>query len=133
MYMVLNFINSLYRASCFTVIGKTLGFNDEEMNKRYGGGERRRSYKVPDVLELQVIGITLVLMVMLILGNAPKGALASNSASAFVQNAIYSNKIAIFSKSYCPSVSLSSISLCLYVYLNLFMFERINFLGSSTV
>lgn len=79
-----------------------LGFNDEEMNKRHGGGERRWSYKVPDVLELQVIGITLVSMVMLILENAPKGALASNSASAFVQNAIYSNKIAIFSKSYCP-------------------------------
>lgn len=117
MYMVLNFINSLYRASCFTVIGKKLGFNDEEMNKRYGGGERRRSYKVPDVLELQVIGITLVLMVMLILGNAPKGALASNSASAFVQNAIYSNKIAIFSKSYCPLVFLSLLYLfvCMYI------------------
>lgn len=29
---------------------------------------------------------------------------ASNSVSAFVQNAIYSNKIAVFSKSYCPCV-----------------------------
>ncbi|CAI9110870.1 OLC1v1010961C1 [Oldenlandia corymbosa var. corymbosa] len=28
--------------------------------------------------------------------------LASNSPSAFVQSAIYSNKITIFSKSYCP-------------------------------
>ncbi|KHN41939.1 Glutaredoxin-C3 [Glycine soja] len=27
---------------------------------------------------------------------------ASNSVSAFVQNAIYSNRIAVFSKSYCP-------------------------------
>ncbi|CAN0919096.1 GRXC3 [Linum grandiflorum] len=27
---------------------------------------------------------------------------ASNSASAFVQNVIYSNRIVIFSKSYCP-------------------------------
>uniref|UniRef100_A0A2P2IMN0 Glutaredoxin domain-containing protein n=1 Tax=Rhizophora mucronata TaxID=61149 RepID=A0A2P2IMN0_RHIMU len=30
------------------------------------------------------------------------GAKASNSASAFVQNTIYSNKIVVFSKSYCP-------------------------------
>ncbi|XP_030476021.2 uncharacterized protein LOC115693179 [Syzygium oleosum] len=30
------------------------------------------------------------------------GAAASTSSSAFVQNVIYSNKIAIFSKSYCP-------------------------------
>ncbi|THG00258.1 hypothetical protein TEA_026284 [Camellia sinensis var. sinensis] len=34
--------------------------------------------------------------------SGPKQALASNSATAFVQNVIYSNKIAIFSKSYCP-------------------------------
>lgn len=39
---------------------------------------------------------------MLLLGNAPEKALASNSPSAFVENVIYSNKIAIFSKSYCP-------------------------------
>ncbi|KAH6765385.1 Glutaredoxin family protein [Perilla frutescens var. hirtella] len=39
---------------------------------------------------------------MLVLGNAPERALASNSPSAFVENVIYSNKIAIFSKSYCP-------------------------------
>ncbi|KAK4417391.1 Glutaredoxin-C3 [Sesamum alatum] len=39
---------------------------------------------------------------MLLLGNAPQRALASNSPSAFVENVIYSNKIAIFSKSYCP-------------------------------
>ncbi|XP_059293115.1 glutaredoxin-C3-like [Lycium ferocissimum] len=32
----------------------------------------------------------------------PVEALASSSPSAFVQNVIYSNKIAIFSKSYCP-------------------------------
>lgn len=32
----------------------------------------------------------------------PTEALASSSPSAFVQNVIYSNKIAIFSKSYCP-------------------------------
>ncbi|KAH7519965.1 hypothetical protein FEM48_Zijuj08G0093400 [Ziziphus jujuba var. spinosa] len=39
---------------------------------------------------------------LLLLGTAPIGAKASTSASAFVHNAIYSNKIAIFSKSYCP-------------------------------
>ncbi|KAL0448413.1 UNVERIFIED_CONTAM: Glutaredoxin-C3 [Sesamum latifolium] len=39
---------------------------------------------------------------MLLLGNGPQRALASNSPSAFVENVIYSNKIAIFSKSYCP-------------------------------
>lgn len=34
--------------------------------------------------------------------NSPKRAVASNSPSAFVQTAIYSNRITIFSKSYCP-------------------------------
>ncbi|KAF9623121.1 hypothetical protein IFM89_037637 [Coptis chinensis] len=32
----------------------------------------------------------------------PNPTLAVNSASAYVQNVVYSNKIAIFSKSYCP-------------------------------
>ncbi|KAK2372969.1 Glutaredoxin-C3 [Trifolium repens] len=36
-------------------------------------------------------------------GNGPLQVVeASNSVSAFVQNAIYSNRITIFSKSYCP-------------------------------
>ncbi|CAK8539937.1 unnamed protein product [Lathyrus sativus] len=35
-------------------------------------------------------------------GNGPVHIEASNSVSAFVQNAIYSNRITIFSKSYCP-------------------------------
>lgn len=35
-------------------------------------------------------------------GNGPVKVEASNSVSAFVQNAIYSNRITIFSKSYCP-------------------------------
>ncbi|KAL7144164.1 hypothetical protein ABFS83_08G240500 [Erythranthe nasuta] len=39
---------------------------------------------------------------ILLLGNAPQKTLASNSPSAFVENIVYSNKIAIFSKSYCP-------------------------------
>ncbi|KAF8011080.1 hypothetical protein BT93_J1636 [Corymbia citriodora subsp. variegata] len=44
----------------------------------------------------------LMAALLLSLGVAPKEAAASTSSSAFVQNAIYSNKIAIFSKSYCP-------------------------------
>ncbi|KAK9165387.1 hypothetical protein Scep_000578 [Stephania cephalantha] len=45
--------------------------------------------------------LVLVLMLTICCGSA-RQALASNSASAFVQNVVYSNKIAIFSKSYCP-------------------------------
>ncbi|KAK9164274.1 hypothetical protein Syun_005176 [Stephania yunnanensis] len=45
--------------------------------------------------------LVLTLMLMICCGSA-RQALASNSASAFVQNVVYSNKIAIFSKSYCP-------------------------------
>ncbi|XVF17973.1 hypothetical protein REPUB_Repub10bG0171400 [Reevesia pubescens] len=41
-------------------------------------------------------------VVLLVVGNALRLAKANNSASAFVQNAIFSNKIVIFSKSYCP-------------------------------
>ncbi|KAF4350462.1 hypothetical protein CsatB_023959 [Cannabis sativa] len=49
------------------------------------------------------VTLLLVAVVALVaLGISTKGAEASNSASAFVQNIIYSNKIAIFSKSYCP-------------------------------
>ncbi|KAK3410392.1 glutaredoxin-C3 [Eucalyptus grandis] len=44
----------------------------------------------------------LVAAVLLSLAAAPKEAAASTSSSAFVQNVIFSNKIAIFSKSYCP-------------------------------
>ncbi|KAJ1389858.1 Thioredoxin-like superfamily [Sesbania bispinosa] len=43
--------------------------------------------------------VTLLAFFLLLIGN---GVEASNSVSAFVQNAIYSNKITIFSKSYCP-------------------------------
>ncbi|CAK9157075.1 unnamed protein product [Ilex paraguariensis] len=52
-------------------------------------------------LSLDVLRVLLV-VVMLLMGTAPTKALASNSASGYVQNVIYSNKIAIFSKSYCP-------------------------------
>ncbi|EOX90939.1 hypothetical protein QUC31_002855 [Theobroma cacao] len=41
-------------------------------------------------------------VVLLLAGNALRQAKANNSASAFVQNTIFSHKIVIFSKSYCP-------------------------------
>ncbi|KAF5735988.1 putative glutaredoxin-1 grx1 [Tripterygium wilfordii] len=46
--------------------------------------------------------VALVCVLFLSLSNAPELARASNSASAFVQNVIFSNRIVIFSKSYCP-------------------------------
>nr|CAD1819034.1 unnamed protein product [Ananas comosus var. bracteatus] len=39
---------------------------------------------------------------LMLLWLSPEPAGAVNSAAAFVQNAVYSNRIAIFSKSYCP-------------------------------
>eukprot|EP00262_Sarcandra_glabra_P009138 TRINITY_DN23163_c0_g1_i1.p1 TRINITY_DN23163_c0_g1~~TRINITY_DN23163_c0_g1_i1.p1 ORF type:complete len:132 (-),score=17.24 TRINITY_DN23163_c0_g1_i1:136-531(-) len=44
----------------------------------------------------------LLLILLVLLVSMPSYSVAVNSASAFVQNAIYANKIAIFSKSYCP-------------------------------
>ncbi|KAJ0962190.1 hypothetical protein J5N97_030018 [Dioscorea zingiberensis] len=50
-----------------------------------------------------LLSIRIFAMVLLLLfGCAPSAARTVNSVSAFVQNAVYSNKIAIFSKSYCP-------------------------------
>ncbi|KAA8547448.1 hypothetical protein F0562_003688 [Nyssa sinensis] len=46
--------------------------------------------------------VAVTIVGILLLGNGPSESLATNSASAFVQNVIYSNKIVIFSKSYCP-------------------------------
>ncbi|XP_047965970.1 uncharacterized protein LOC125210459 [Salvia hispanica] len=56
----------------------------------FGAGLQRRSALIAAVA------------CILVIGNAPHKTLASNSPSAFVENVIYSNKIAIFSKSYCP-------------------------------
>lgn len=56
----------------------------------FGAGMQRRSALIAAVA------------CILVIGNAPQKTLASNSPSAFVENVIYSNKIAIFSKSYCP-------------------------------
>lgn len=46
--------------------------------------------------------MAVVMVAMVLMGDGLKGAEASNSASAFVNNVIYSNRIAVFSKSYCP-------------------------------
>ncbi|KAF7809695.1 glutaredoxin-C3 [Senna tora] len=47
--------------------------------------------------------VILSIVLMLVgIGNQPLVVESSNSVSAFVHNVIYSNKIAIFSKSYCP-------------------------------
>ncbi|XP_034684472.1 glutaredoxin-C3 [Vitis riparia] len=46
--------------------------------------------------------VVLVILLGVLVANAPGQTLASNSVPAFVQNTIYANKIAIFSKSYCP-------------------------------
>ncbi|CAL9068087.1 unnamed protein product [Musa banksii] len=50
------------------------------------------------------LGITglVVAVGLLLLGSATEADRGSNSAAAFVQNVVYSNRIAIFSKSYCP-------------------------------
>lgn len=60
--------------------------------KSYHGAARYYEFKL----------VYVTAMVWLLLREAPTKALASSSASAFVQNAIYSNKIAVFSKTYCP-------------------------------
>lgn len=46
------------------------------------------------------MGVIMILMMLMSVGF--NGAMASKSASAFVNNVIYSNRIAVFSKSYCP-------------------------------
>uniref|UniRef100_A0A5B6Z3G4 Glutaredoxin domain-containing protein n=1 Tax=Davidia involucrata TaxID=16924 RepID=A0A5B6Z3G4_DAVIN len=48
------------------------------------------------------LSVVITIVGMLLLCNGPSETLASNSASAFVHNVIYSNRITIFSKSYCP-------------------------------
>ncbi|KAL5976605.1 Monothiol glutaredoxin-S6 [Asimina triloba] len=48
----------------------------------------------------RAVAFSLLLAILAVSG--ARTASASNSVSAFVQNVIYSNRIAIFSKSYCP-------------------------------
>ncbi|XP_078447887.1 glutaredoxin family protein [Wolffia australiana] len=46
-------------------------------------------------------GCTALTLLLILASSIPPFTIASNSAAAFVQSAIYSNKIALFSKSYC--------------------------------
>ncbi|KAM7252549.1 hypothetical protein ACFE04_024432 [Oxalis oulophora] len=60
---------------------------------------RRRSSSSMVELELGLVVLIISISCLLI---SPKTVKAHSSASAFVQNAIFSNRIVIFSKSYCP-------------------------------
>ncbi|KAK8916540.1 Monothiol glutaredoxin-S6 [Platanthera zijinensis] len=50
---------------------------------------------------LKVTSIVFIALLFLV-SSFPNPARGDKSAAAFVQNAVYSNKITIFSKSYCP-------------------------------
>ncbi|XP_076887780.1 glutaredoxin-C3-like [Bidens hawaiensis] len=50
----------------------------------------------------RVVILAIGIMLLMVLMIAPMKVAASKSPSAFVQTVIYSNKIVIFSKSYCP-------------------------------
>ncbi|CAL8988806.1 unnamed protein product [Prunus brigantina] len=73
----------------------------DEYNKLY---KKRSSCRRGNMRRLELLGgaaIAAAAAALVLLGNVVV-AEASTSPSAFVQNVIYSNKIAIFSKSYCP-------------------------------
>ncbi|KAE8010564.1 hypothetical protein FH972_006927 [Carpinus fangiana] len=64
---------------------------------------RKTATVLAKMRRFQLTGLVVAaVLVVLWLGHAAKEARASGSASAFVQNVIYSHRIAIFSKSYCP-------------------------------
>ncbi|GAB4848507.1 Monothiol glutaredoxin-S6 [Ancistrocladus abbreviatus] len=46
--------------------------------------------------------VVVIVLGIIVLSDGPQQTMASSSASAFVHNVIYSNRIAVFSKSYCP-------------------------------
>jgi len=73
---------------------------------------RKTATVLAKMRRFQFTGLVVVaVLVVLLLGHAAKEARAS--ASAFVQNVIYSHRIAIFSKSYCPYV-ITSLSVQLH-------------------
>ncbi|KAM2748766.1 uncharacterized protein LOC126611374 [Malus sylvestris] len=75
----------------------------DEYNKLYKSGSRCRGGKMrrSELMGVAVIAAA-VAAALLLFGNAVAVEASASSSAAFVQNAIYSNKIAIFSKSYCP-------------------------------
>ncbi|CAO2828074.1 unnamed protein product [Amaranthus hypochondriacus] len=64
----------------------------------------KRCHGIAASLFQMKISMILLIAVMILMSDSGgiKAAMASNSASAFVNNVIYSNRIAVFSKSYCP-------------------------------
>nr|XP_043633993.1 glutaredoxin-C3 [Erigeron canadensis] len=58
-------------------------------------------YRSRNRLKFTAVVFTVTLLFMMII-HAPSKVTASKSTSAFVETVIYSNKIAMFSKSYCP-------------------------------
>ncbi|XP_057541597.1 glutaredoxin-C3-like [Amaranthus tricolor] len=64
----------------------------------------KRCHGIAASLFQMKFSMILLIAVMILMSNngGIKVAMASNSASAFVNNVIYSNRIAVFSKSYCP-------------------------------
>ncbi|KAJ0040314.1 hypothetical protein Pint_28358 [Pistacia integerrima] len=53
-------------------------------------------------LLLQFLLNVVAVLLLLLVGDVPTRTEADSSAAAFVQNSIFSNRIVIFSKSYCP-------------------------------
>lgn len=51
---------------------------------------------------VEVTAVPILLILVVVLSDLSISVGAEKSVSAFVQNAILSNKIVIFSKSYCP-------------------------------
>lgn len=68
-------------------------------NPQHGDTHDRKNRRMKILQWSMFITFTLLTVLPFLFDN---GTEASNSVSAFVQNAIYSNRITIFSKSYCP-------------------------------
>lgn len=80
------------------------------------GGERGRSMAIGTASSVAggAASAGPVILLLLLVASDARPAIAVNSAAAFVQNAVYSNKIAIFSKSYCmwvPKISCRKIQM----------------------
>lgn len=67
-------------------------------------GEIERGPEEMATLRLRVrqMASMVAIMIVFMFTVAVKESAASNSPSAFVQNVVFSNRIAVFSKSYCP-------------------------------
>ncbi|RXH75063.1 hypothetical protein DVH24_029784 [Malus domestica] len=79
-------------------------WNGVTAGSRCRGGKMRRA----ELLGGAVIAAVAATLLLFGNGVVVEASASSSSSAAFVQNTIYSNKIAIFSKSYCPPQSSSS-------------------------